>query len=131
MRRKSQKGVVYRITVDEKLSDDLFRFVLCALNEGRETFIDRDDDWQKEEEILADTRTYHRAFHTKKSEAPGWGTLEEGQVYLSGEFEPVPSKTEPDHFQVSPGRRQVLRIDRLKLIDDGVKALYSDALGRR
>ena len=127
---KSQKTLVYRITVDEKLSDDLFRFAFCLLKQGIEMFTDRVDDWDDEHSVLVSSRTHYRTFHVKKSEAPEWGTLQEGQVYLCGGFEPVPDEKEPDHFNVSSDKRRVLRIDKLKIIDDGIKALYSDALRR-
>jgi len=114
--------------VDEKLSDDLFRFVFCSLREGTSKFTDRDDEWQEEQEKLVHPQDYSRILQVKKSEAPAWETLQEGQVYLSGEFEVVGDQTKPEYFKVSPGRRHFLRIDNLDIIDEGVKALYSDVL---
>jgi hypothetical protein len=128
MKRKSRKVRVRRITVDEKLSDDLFRFVFCPLREGIKQFTDRDDEWQEEREKLVHPQDYSRILDVKKSEAPAWETLQEGQVYLSGEFEVIGDQTKPEYFKVSSGRRHFLRIDNLGIIDEGVKALYSDVL---
>ena len=125
-----RKAQVRRITVDERLSDDLFRFVFCSLEEGIKKFTDRDDEWQEEREKLVHPRNYSRILFVKKSDGPAWETLKEGQVYLSGEFEVIGDRTKPDHFRVSPGRREFLRIDNLEIIDEGVKSLYSDVLRR-
>jgi len=128
MKRELRKVRVRRITVDEKLSDDLFRFVFCSLKKGIKKFTDRDDEWQEEREKLVHPRNYSRILYIKKSKAPAWETLKEGQVYLSGEFEVIGEKTKPESFKVSPGRREFLRIDNLEIIDEGVKSLYSDVL---
>jgi hypothetical protein len=130
MKGELRKVRVRRITVDEKLSDDLFRFVFCSLKEGIEKFADQGDRWQEEQEKLVHPRNYSRILDVKKSEAPAWETLHEGQVYLSGEFEVIGDQTNPDYFKVSPGRRKFLRIDKLDIIDEGVKSLYSDVLRR-
>jgi hypothetical protein len=128
MKRKLRKARVHRITVDEKLSDDLFRFLFCSLREGIKQFRDRDDEWQQEQEKLVHPKTYSRILDVKKSEAPAWETLQEGQVYLSGEFKITGDQTKPECFEVSPGRKNLLRIDNLDMINEGVKSLYSDVL---
>ena len=128
MKRKLRKVRVRRITVDEKLSDGLFRFVFCQLTEGIKQFTDRDDEWQEEREKLVHPQDYSRILDVKKSEAPVWETLQEGQVYLSGEFKVIGDQTKPECFEVNPGRRKFLRIDNLDMIDEGVKSLYSDVL---
>ena len=131
MKKKLRKVRVRRITVDEKLSDDLFRFVFCSLREGIKKFTDRDDEWQEEREKLVHPQNYSRILYVKKSEAPAWETLKEGQVYLSGEFEVIGDQTKPEYFKVSPGRREFKRIDNLEIIDEGLKSLYSDVLRGR
>jgi hypothetical protein len=119
---------VRRITVDEKLDDNLFRFVFCSLREGIKQFTDRDDEWREEREKLVHPQDYSRALDVKKSEAPVWETLQEGQVYLSGEFKVIGDQTNPECFEVSRGRKNFLRIDNLDMINEGVKSLYSDVL---
>jgi len=131
MNQEPRRLRVYRITVDEQLSDDLFRFLVCSLREGVERFIDRDDDWQEEKAKLVHPSDYTRTLRVRKAEAPLWETLKEGQVYLSGEFETFSDGKAIKHFKISPDTKGFLRIDNLKIIDEGVKALYSDALRRR
>lgn len=128
MKRKMRKVQVNRIAVDEKLSDDLLRFVVCPLREGIKQFTDRDDEWWEEREKLVHPKDYSRTLGIKKTEAPAWETLQEGQVYLSGEFRVIGDKTKPECFEISPGRRNFLRIDNLDMINEGVKSLYSDVL---
>jgi hypothetical protein len=130
MKRKISKVRVRRITVDEKLSPDLYRFVICFLREGLEKFTDLDDEWQKERPKLVNPQNYSQALYAKKSEAPAWETLKEGQVFLSGEFEVVGDPAKPERFKINPGQRKFMQVDKLALIDDGVRALYSDVLGR-
>ena len=130
MKKKLRKVRVRRITVDEKLSDDLFRFVFCSLKEGVERFSDQSDKWLKEQEKLVKPANYFRILYVKKSKAPAWETLQEGQVYLSGEFEIIGNKKNPEDFKASPGQRNFLRIDELDIVDETVKSLYSDVLGR-
>jgi hypothetical protein len=130
MRKKSRKTQVRRITVDEKLSDGLFRFVFCSLKEGIERFSDQSDKWQKEQEKLVNPTNYSRTLGVKKSKAPAWEALQEGQVYLSGEFKIIGDPKNPEGFKVSPGPRNFLRIDELEIVDEAVKSLYSDVLGR-
>lgn len=130
MKREIGKVRVCRITVDEKLSADLCRFVLCFLREGLEKFTDLDEEWQEEKDRLVNPQSYLQVLDVKESDAPAWETLEEGQVFLSGEFKVVGSKKKPRYFKVNPGERKFLRVDTLSLIDDGVRALYSDVLRR-
>lgn len=126
-----RKVRVRRITVDEKLSDDLFRFLWCWLKEGTKKIKGRVDEWQEEQEKWVNHQNYSRVLYTKKIKAPAWETLKEGQVYLSGEFKVVGDRTKPKYFEVSPGQKEFLRIDNLELIDEGVESLYSDVLKGR
>jgi hypothetical protein len=129
MKAKLNKVRVQRITVDEKLSPDICRFTVCSLRDGKWQFKDRGDEWLEEQEKLVNSRNYYRTFHVKKSEAPAWESLEEGQVYLSGEFEAV-GEPETEKFRINPGQTKIMRIDNLKLIKEGLRALYSDVMGR-
>jgi hypothetical protein len=129
MKAKLNKVRVHRITVDEKLSPNLCRFTVCSLRDGKWQFKDREDEWLEEREKLVNPRSYHRTLRVKKAEAPAWESLEEGQVYLSGEFEAV-GEPEPEKFRVNQGQRKFMRIDNLALIREGLRALYSDVMGR-
>ena len=122
---------VYRITIDEKLSDNLFRFLICKLKKEKSRFIDRVDEWEKEKEKIVNPQNYYRILKTKKSKAPLWNSLVEGQVYLSGEFKEVGDPKKPAYFITNPEQQHFKRIDNLQFIKDGVKILYSDVLKGR
>lgn len=128
MNSQSRKTIVRRITVDEKLSDDLFRFLICPLKKDVEKFHDESDYWQGEGVKLVNPKNYAKILGVNEPEAPKWEELKEGQVYLSGEFDRVNGKTEPILFRVSRGRRKFLRIDNLEAFDEDLRSLYSDAL---
>ena len=130
MKSESQKALVRRITIDEKLSNDLIRFVFCSLKEGIERFADLDEQWGEEQEVLAQSHDYAQMLDVT-SEALPWETLKEGQVFVSGEFEVIGDRTAPEYFKVSPGRKEFLRIDNLKEFKEEVKYLYSEVLKRR
>ncbi len=121
---KLKKAAVRRITVDERLSDDHIRLLIASLAEGVETFADRDEDWRPEREVLVRPATYARWMSVRKEKLP-WRTLEEGQVFLAGQFEVLGDPAAPDGFQVCPGVRAFLRIDRLPLVKEQAKLLYS------
>ncbi len=121
---------VRRISVDEQLADDLIRLVICSLTKGIEVFTDRDEDWGMEREVLVKPKTYARRLGVRSSSAPPWETLEEGQVFVSGEFEVVGDRRAPRYFKVSHGRREFLRIDDLEGFKEDVKWIYSELLKR-
>jgi hypothetical protein len=129
---EKRQAVVQRITIDEKLSDDLIRALVSPLARGAEEFDDRTENWSEEEEILLRPEDYLRKLDIMPSKAKGlpWSDLREGQVFLSGGFKAVDEKEKPERFAVSPGQKEFLRIDRN--IKAEVKRLYFDALkGKR
>lgn len=128
--KKSRKAQVRRITIDEKLSDDLVRFVVCSLKQGVENFIDRDEDWEEEREELLQSRDYTQMFGIMAEEFP-WETLKEGQVFLLGGFEVIGDRTAPQCFKVNPERKELLRIDNLEEFKEEIKYLYSEIMKRR
>ena len=128
MTNNQQKAKIYRITVDEKLSDNLFRFLICQLKDPKTRFIDRVDEWTEEKTRIVNPKNYTKTLHAKKSQAPIWESLAEGQVYLSGEFKTVDDPTKPAYFIIDPNKKNFIRIDNLQVIKDGVKTLYSDVL---
>ena len=128
---KNRKAPVYRITVDERLSNDLVRLLIAPLVAGVDTFADRDKDWGPEEEVMVNSTTYARQMGVREAKLP-WHTLAEGQVFLVGHFKTVGARAAPEGFQVrpGPGGRTWLRIDNLSLVKEPAKQLYS-ALIRR
>ena len=115
---------VKRITVDEKLADDLFRFEVCTLKPGVKKFFDERGIWGDQQENLVRKRSYKRKLGIPQS----WNTLKEGQVFLFGEFEIVGKRSEPEYFKISPGRKEFIRIDNKRKFRDKTKRTYSDLL---
>lgn len=132
---KKEPSAVLRITVDEKIGTDLIRFVICPLKRGIEIFTDIDEQWEEENQKLVPAQNYEEVLQEWGVKDPNdlpWETLEEGQVYLSGEFEVVGKKKSPEHFKVSPRKRAFMRIDNLEeFFREEVRYLYSDALKGR
>lgn len=126
-----QKINVKRITVDEKLSENLFRFLTCNLKKDKTRFIDRTDEWTEEKEKIVTPQNYYRALKTKKIQAPKWDSLTEGQVYLSGTFQIIGDQQKPKYFITDPQQQNFERIDNYPIIKEGLQNLYSDILKRR
>lgn len=132
--QQSKKGaLVQRITVDEKLADDLIRLLISPLAERVERdFGDAENDWEEEYEGLIRPGDYAQKMSIPKSREKmwPWTDLEEGQVFISGQFKVVGHAGEPEKFEVSPGQHEFLSID--KLAKKEIKRLYFDALkGKR
>jgi hypothetical protein len=126
-----QKGSpVYRITVDERLSDNLVRLLIAPLAAGVDAFADRDEDWGPEQEVMVNSTNYALHMGVREAELP-WRTLAEGQVFLVGQFETVGTQTAPEGFKVRPGEQAWLRIDSLSLVKEPAKQLYSALIQRK
>lgn len=130
-KNKPKAPRVLRITVDERLADDLIRLSVCSLAKGVTEFFDRRGDWSPEREVRARPTTYARRFGIPARQAPPWETLEEGQVYVAGEFEIVGDPAEPSHLRVHPGQKELLRLDDLTAFEDDLKRLYAEVLTTR
>lgn len=127
---------VWRITVDEWLADDLIRVVRCRLVDGVDEFWDRTNEWAREYALLITPGNYVRKLGIPSEEDLPWRTLEEGQVFLVGEFgivrrEGATEDAAPAHFRVERGRTTFLRIDQMDVFRDDLKAVYSAALRGR
>ena len=127
---KQKESPVYRITVDERLSDNLVRLLIAPLAAGVDTFADRDQDWGPEEEVMVNAANYALRMGVPEAELP-WRTLAEGQVFLVGQFETMGAQTAPEGFKVRPGERVWLRIDSLSLVKEPAKRLYSALMQRK
>ena len=127
---------VWRITVDERLADDLIRVVRCRLAEGVGEFWDRTDEWDREYALLITPEDYARKLGIPSEEELPWSALEEGQVFVMGEFGAVRAvgaaeDAAPARFSVTRGRASFLRIDQMDVFRDGLKAVYAAALRGR
>lgn len=121
---RQQKAPVYRITIDERLNGEHVRLLIAPLVEGVQQFGDRPTDWEPERIVLASRTTYVMWMGVRRKELP-WRTLEEGQVFLVGEFKVLGNPKAPRGFRVCPGAQALLRIDQLPLVKERAKRLYS------
>ena len=126
---KQKKSPVVRITVDERLSDDLVRLLIAPLAAGVDAFVDRDEDWGPEQEVMVNSATYTLQIGMREDKLP-WRALAEGQVFLVGQFKTVGTRAAPEGFQVRSGGRAWLRIDNLPLVKEPAKQLYSALIQR-
>jgi hypothetical protein len=146
---KKRRGIpsVYRISVDERLSDDLIRLEICELVKWDESgeFKDKPDYWRdiyQEKDLFAlpnqpkgdsTNRPYTELMWMPESVVDKfpWKDLTEGQVFLSGEFviqeTQQEGRTEKRYF-INPGERAFIRID--EDVKDDTKALYFGILAK-
>ena len=130
-KKMSKKNVmVQRITIDEKLSEDLIRVLISPLKKGIKKFRDQMEYWEKEKEELVKPDSFAKKMGIPFSEKKNfkWQNLREGQVFLSGAFDVVGIKKPPGMFEVNPKRKEFLSIDALAKND--IKKLYFKVLGR-
>ena len=140
--RSRENWPVRRITIDEKMGERLIRVLVCGLADGVHEFSDQLEDWGAEQEFLVRPQNYAKVLGLPAGEQHqkeyAWDGLSEGQVFLSGEFEVAPRRggvaddpKAPTKFQVSPGRKEFMRIDQIKVFRERVKSRYSDLLQRK
>ena len=130
-KKKSKKNVmVQRITIDEKLSEDLIRVLISPLRGRIKKFRDQMEYWEEEKEELVSPDSFAKKMGIPFSEKKKWKweNLREGQVFLSGAFDVVGIKKSPGMFEVNPKRKEFLSIDALAKND--IKKLYFKVLGR-
>ncbi len=129
-KKKSKKNlIVQRITIDEKLSEDLIRLLVSALKGGIKKFRDQMEYWEEEKEELVRPDSFVKKMGIPISEKKNfkWQDLREGQIFLSGAFDVVIKKL-PGMFEINPKRKEFLSIDALAKKD--IKKLYFKVLGR-
>lgn len=129
-KKSKKKVIVRRITVDEKLSEDLIRVLVSSLKEGIKKFRDKMEYWEEENEELVRPDSFVKKMGIPFSEKKKfkWENLREGQVFLSGAFDVVDIKKPPGRFEVNPKRKEFLNID--ALVKKDIKKLYFRVLGR-
>lgn len=148
MDKEDKIATVHRITVDERLSEDLIRLEICELKKTGESgeFKDEPDFWRdivKEgEEIVA--RPINQENESKKDlytdlmSIPEsqvkhfpWKDLKEGQVFLSGAFE-VKEEQRGDkkvkRYFIRPGEKTFKQID--DDVKENTKTLYYEILAK-
>ena len=129
--KPKKNAIVNRITIDEKLSEDLIRVLISPLKKGIKIFKDKMDYWEEEKEELVRPDTFVRKMGIpfSKKKKFRWEDLREGQAFLSGSFSIADGKKNPGRFEVNPRRKEFLSIDALAKKD--IKKLYFKVLGRQ
>ena len=148
MDKEDRSATVRRITIDERLSEDLIRLEICELIKVGESgeFKDEPDCWrdivQDGEEIVArpinleeapkkDSYTKLMSIPESQVEQFPWKDLKEGQVYLSGAFE-VKEEQSGDkkvkRYFIRPGQKAFKQID--DDVKENTKALYYKILAK-
>ena len=148
MNKKSKIPTVHRITVDERLSEDLIRIEICKLIKVDKSgeFKDEPDYWEditeEGEEIIAqpcapkkksNTNSYTDLMSIPKSKVDKfpWKDLTEGQVFLAGEFE-VRGKESGNkkvkRYFIHPGKKEFEQID--ENVKENTKTLYYKVLAK-
>ena len=131
--KKSAKTVVRRITVDEKLFEDLIRLEVCSLIDGVDRFEDAAKFWRGEnkyEEMFVGPDDYADTLgipESRRKEFP-WKNLKEGQVFLTGSFVVSGDKSTPNTYVVKDGTDGFVRIDEITCKE--IAELYYQAIKR-
>jgi hypothetical protein len=124
---------IYRITVDERLDEDRVRLLITSLVDkpyrDGQCFQDTYDTWGPEEREESLSQTEFAWLGAELGIAPTqltWKALEEGRVYLAGEFSVV-----TDGFVIRRGESAFERIDHLEFVKASARQLYTHRLVRR
>ena len=126
--RSKKDGSVKRITVDEKLEDNLVRLLICELPQGAKKFSDEEAKWGDEESYFVTPDDYVQEMgipRWKEKDWP-WEGLREGQVFLSGNFVTVGRSKSSRRFAAGRKRRNFLSIEHV--VKEEAKRLYSEVL---
>jgi len=121
-------GKVRRITVDERLAEDLIRVLVADLKANLKKFGDDPEYWGEEVELLVRSGNYRKKMGMPRSaqEWP-WSNLYEGQVFLAGGFRESTEKGGGARFVVDAKRKGNFQcIDELS--KERVKKKYMAAL---
>ena len=116
--------LVQRITVDEILADNLIRFEVCDLSDDVKSFLYEASVWKKDEGLVVRGETYEVELGIPYP----WDVLEEGQVFLFGNFEVIGDRDKPKEFRVNREKHEFLRIDQIDDFRDQLRTLYSEVL---
>jgi len=144
MDKKKKAVAVYRITVDERLSEDLIRLEVSELIMYNTTgeFRDEPEFWEEKGsesgEVLARPHESKRESKQASKELTEvltdillskiqWKDLKDGQVYLLGEFE-IKKEKDVNHYFIRPGASAFEQID--DDVYDHTKILYYEVLGK-
>ncbi len=121
---RQDRVAVWRITVDEKLSEDYIRLLVSPLDSGVKDFSDEKDNWGRETIMFVQSENYAQIMKipAKFSKKILWSDLWEGQVFLAGRFRIVGNKKTPVKFRVDSKQQNFLSI--YELAKKQMKRIY-------
>jgi hypothetical protein len=124
-------GKVRRITIDERLAENLIRILVADLKPGRKEFRDDPEYWEEEVELLVHPEDYRKKMGIPEEAATEWPwrSLYESQVFLSGGFRKISGEGAETKFVVDAGQRNFQCIDDVS--KERVKKNYVAVLERR
>jgi hypothetical protein len=127
-----QDKQVWRITVDERLTEDLIRIEVCHLAYDTNEFGDRVGEWTGARGVFIHSDDYLDVMGIPDDQADQWPweSLTEGMSFIAGAFveppaEPVEGQPAAVRFRVAPERRAFTRIDNRDPLRDSLKEIYS------
>ena len=129
---EKQNAPVRRITIDERLADDLIRILIANLKYNKTTFSDDSKYWEEEEELLVRPGDYQKKMGMTQAnvEEWPWKNLHDGQVFLQGRFRDSPNQPAEGEFVVDMKMEQE-NFQRIDYLSKGrVKKVYMNALER-
>jgi hypothetical protein len=134
--KKHKKAPVYRITVDELMSDEYARILIAPISDDvkrEQTFLDQHEIWGEEWEQYVDRKSWPR--HARNlGISPGllpWKDLRESWVYLVGQFETIGATPKITGFRLRPGGKpNAQRLDNIEAVKTEIKTMYSRLLKR-
>ena len=133
--QQAPNSQVIRLTIDERLSDDLIRVLITRLKKRFNLIKDEPKRWEDEKELLLHKKTYRKQLRKKlgltKEQASSfiWDKLKEGQVCLLGAFQEEEHKKRGRialRFRFEPKQKTFKQVDRMP--KDMVKDLYLQTL---
>lgn len=118
---------IYRITIDEKLSENLIRILIARCNRNRKKYSIEKDFWTDEEEQFITPENYESRMKIipSKSRKFKWNQFQEGQVFISGKVRKV-LQTKSKFLFAKSTRSNIYRVDHY--IKGIVKSIYEQAL---
>ncbi len=127
----TENNKIYRITIDERLAEDLIRVVL-AKHKGpikESTFDDSIDSWNDEDYQVVDHKEWVKEFSItdeNNSKFP-FSSLYEGQVLLCGNCDLIYEEKNKCKFRLQKSKSFNL-FDITSFVKEEVKAMYTKAL---
>jgi hypothetical protein len=115
------------------MSEEYARLLIAPLSgsvKARQTFLDEHGIWGKEREQYVDLKTWPR--HARSLGASTgilpWEELQEGRVYVVGQFKVMGTAPKITGFQIKPGEARSERIDNIEAVKTELKTMYSKLL---